>query len=282
MPDYVAVPHLAYNWMTATYFFLGGLGAGSFLLSLMANYWKQEFKPVAKVASLVAPIATAVGMFFLWIHLGQPFRVWRLFLSFNPRSVISWGVWFLNIFFVLSLIYAWFLAKGESARAKRFAYFGLPFAILVSAYPGLLLMQSPGRALWHSALVPVLFLNGALISALAGAILLCVGRRAADLLSKLGRLAGWLILLELALVLVEVLVLMNGGTESVQVAKALLAGAFSFLFLGVQIALGAVIPLLILLRSKASPATLAVASALVLVGIFTMRYIIVIGGQVIN
>ena len=281
MPDYVAVPHIAYNWMIAVYFFLGGLGAGAFLLSVTASYWKQEFKPVAKAAAVIAPIAIAVGLFFLWLDLGMKFRVWRLFLSFNPASALSWGVWFLNIFFVLSAIYAWRLLKGQADKAKDVAYVGVPFAVLVGAYTGVLLAQSTGRALWHSALTPVLFLNGGLISGVAVAIIFSVKQASGELLSKLGKIVAWLVVLELGLLAVELLSLFNGGTEGAEVANALLAGEFSLLFIGVEVVLGALIPLLILLRSKVSPAALAVASALVLVGVFMMRYVIVIGGQVI-
>lgn len=282
LPEYVAVPHIAYNWMVAVYFFLGGLGAGAFLLSVTANYWKQEFKPIAKTASVIAPIAIAIGLLFLSLDLGMPFRAWRLFLSFNPTSALSWGVWFLNIFFALSVVYAWLLFKGQTDKAKRVAYVCVPFAVLVATYTGVLLTQAPGRALWHSALMPVLFLNGGLISGLAAVILFSVGRASQELLSKLGKVAAWLVVLELGLVVVELLALRNGGSEGVAVVSALLAGEFSFLFLWVEVALGAVIPLLILFRSKVNPAALAVASALVLIGIFTMRYVIVVGGQVIN
>ncbi len=282
MPDYVAVPHIAYNWMIAVYFFLGGLGAGAFLLSVTANYWKQEFKPVAKTASFIAPAVIAIGLFFLWIDLGRPFNAWRLFLSFNPASALSWGVWFLNIFFVLSAAYALLLVKGQESKAKLAAYAGVPFAILVGTYTGILLAQAPGRVLWHSALIPVLFLNGGLISGMAATMLLSVGRQSKDLLSKLGKVAGWLVLLELGLVVIEVVVLFNGEAGGVEIANALLVGEYSLLFLGVEIVLGTLIPLVILLRSKVNSAALAVASALVLIGIFTMRYVIVIGGQVIN
>lgn len=282
LPEYVAVPHIAYNWMVAVYFFLGGLGAGAFLLSVTANYWKQEFKPIAKTASVIAPIAIAIGLLFLSLDLGMPFRAWRLFLSFNPTSALSWGVWFLNIFFALSVVYAWLSFKGQTDKAKRVAYVCVPFAVLVATYTGVLLTQAPGRVLWHSALMPVLFLNGGLISGLAAVILFSVGRASQELLSKLGKVAAWLVVLELGLVVVELLALRNGGSEGVAVVSALLAGEFSFLFLWVEVALGAVIPLLILFRSKVNPAALAVASALVLIGIFTMRYVIVVGGQVIN
>jgi formate-dependent nitrite reductase membrane component NrfD len=282
MPDYVAAPHIAYNWTIVVYFFLGGLGAGAFLLSVAANYWKPEFKPVARTASILAPIAVMVGAFFLWIDLGMPFRAWRLMLSFNPTSALSWGVWFLNIFLALSVIYIWLSLKGQEGKAKRVAYAAVPFAVLVAAYTGVLLAQSPGRALWHSALLPVLFVNGALISGVAAVILLSAGRVGGELLAGLGKVVAWLVLLELGLVVVELVALLNGGAEGVEVAKALLSGEFSALFLGVQIVLGAVVPSLILLRGKINPAALAVASALVLVGVFTMRYIVVIAGQAIG
>jgi len=282
MPDYVAVPHTAYDWIIVAYFFLGGLGAGAFLLSVAANYWKQELKPIAKTAAMIAPVAIAVGLFFLLIDLGQPFRAWRLFLSFNPTSALSWGVWFLNIFFALSVLYAWFLIRAQASRAKLAAYAGLPFAILVATYTAVLLGQAPGRVLWHSALLPVLFLNGGLISGVVATILLSIGRQSKELLSSLGKIAGWLVLLELGLIAIEIIILFNGEAKGVEVAKDLLAGEFSLLFLGVEIVLGALIPLFLLLRRKVSSTALAVASVLVLIGVFTMRYVIVIGGQVIN
>ncbi len=282
MPDYVAVPHVAYNWMIAVYFFLGGLGAGAFLLSVLGNYWKKDFQPFAKTASFVAPVAIAIGLFFLWIDLGKPFSAWRLFLSFNPSSALSWGVWFLNIFFAISVLYAGLLTIGKNSLAKSAAYVGVPFAVLVGTYTGVLLAQAPGRILWHSALIPVLFLNGGLISGSAATLLLSAGSQSKELLSKLGKVVGWLVVLELGLVAIDFIVLMNGEVEAVAVAKGLLEGQFGFLFLGIEILLGAVLPLLILLRREVSSASLSIASLLVLIGILTMRYVIVVGGQVIN
>ena len=57
--------HLAYDWMIVTYFFFGGLSAGAYMFSVAANYWKQEFKPLAKTAAILAPITLTIGMFFL-------------------------------------------------------------------------------------------------------------------------------------------------------------------------------------------------------------------------
>jgi formate-dependent nitrite reductase membrane component NrfD len=100
-----------------------------------------------------------------------------------------------------------------------------------------------------------------------------------ELLSKLGKVVAWLLVLELVMIFGEFILLFNGGTEHVAVAKSLLSGQLGFLFIGVEIILGAVIPVVILLRNKASVSIQALASLLILIGIFAMRYVIVVGGQ---
>lgn len=280
MPEYVAVPQIAYNWMIVTYFFLGGLGAGAFLLSAAATCWKQELKPVAKTAAIIAPLAVGLGLLFLVAELGRPERFWRLLLTFNYTSAISWGVWFLNIFFVLSVINAWLALKGN--ESKSVAWAGGPFAILVGTYTGVLLSQSVGNAFWHSAFVPVLFLNSGLLTGIAATAMLSGRHQSEELSAKLAKIIGWLVVVELGLILVELFALLNGGARSVEVANALLGGKFGFLFLGVEIMLGSLIPLVILFRKKVNSAALATASILVLIGVFVMRYVIVIGGQTIN
>jgi formate-dependent nitrite reductase membrane component NrfD len=277
MPDYVNESGLAYDWMIAAYFFLGGLGAGAFLFSVGATYWKKELQPLAKAPAVLAPLALGAGMLLLLLHLGQPMRFVGVLTTFNPSAALSWGAWFLNIFGFLSVIYAFRLLRGGPEKAKAFGYLGLPFAILAAGYTGVLLNQAPGKPLWNSSLLPVLFVNGALISGAAVAMLLSIGKEQA-LLSKVSGLLSRLILLELALVLLELVLLF---IHSGQTAEALVAGRFAILFLGVEIVLGGIVPLVLLLASK-KPAARVVASALVLIGVFAMRFIVVVGGQIIE
>lgn len=282
MSEQGAVTHLAYDWMITMYFFLGGLSAGTYLFSVVANYWKQEYKHLAKKSALISLVAVSAGMLILLYHLGQPFRVWRLFTHFNPNSLLSWGVWFLNIFMLMNFIYTALLFKGKDESAKKFAYCGLPFAILSGSYTGMLLAQAPARILWHTSLMPVLFFNGAVISGIALVMLVSATRRNAEVLSKLGRLAAWLVIFEMGMILAEIILLLNGSAENAAAAKFLFTGQFGFLFIGVEILLCAVIPVAILLRGRASVLVQGVASLLILIGIFTMRYVIVIGGQLIS
>jgi formate-dependent nitrite reductase membrane component NrfD len=281
MSEQNAVAHLAYDWMIVTYFFFGGLSAGAYMFSVAANYWKQEFKPLAKRGAALSLIALAIGMTILLLDLGQPFRAWRLFLSFNPRSPLSWGVWFLNAFIFFNFVYNALLFKGKEANAKKFAYAGLPFAILTATYTGMLLAQAPSRVLWHTALIPVLFMNGGLISGIALVMFFSAKAQNFELISKLGKFVTWLLVLELVMVFGEFVILLNCGADHAAIAKSLLSGQLGFLFIGVEIILGAVIPVAILLRSKATVFTQALASILILIGIFTMRYVIVVGGQMI-
>jgi formate-dependent nitrite reductase membrane component NrfD len=264
------------------YFFLGGVSAGAYMFSVAANYWKQEFKHLAKRSAVLSLLALGTGMLLLLTHLGRPERAWRVFISFNPRSMISWGVWFLNIFGLINLIYTVHLFKAKEDAAKKYAYLGLPFAILTATYTAMLIAQAPGRELWHSALMPVLILNGAIISGLAVVMLFSITKENTGLLSKLGRFVAWLIILELGMIFSEIIILLNGGTESVAIAKFLLSGKIGALFLGLEIILGAIVPVVILLRLRTTVFSQAVASLLILIGIFTMRYVIVIGGQLIS
>ncbi|MHC4583975.1 MAG: NrfD/PsrC family molybdoenzyme membrane anchor subunit [Planctomycetota bacterium] len=280
MSEQGAVAHLAYDWMVVTYFFFGGLSVGAYMFSVAANYWKQEFKPLAKRGAVLSLISVAIGMLILLHDLGQPFRAWRLFLSFNPHSVVSWGVWFLNAFIFFNFIYNVLLFRGKEASAKKFAYAGLPFAVLTASYTGMLLTQAPSRVLWHTALLPVLFLNGGLISGIAFVMFFSAKAQNSELLSKLGKFVAGLLVLELFMVFGEFVLLLNGGTDHVAAAKSLLSGQLGFLFIGIEIILGAVIPVAIL-RGKATVFTQGLASILILIGIFTMRYVIVIGGQLI-
>ena len=280
------IEHMSYDWRIALYFFLGGLAGGSYLFSVAANYWIKGFKPFAKTAAFVASVAMAAGLLVLLLDLGKPFRAWRLFLTFNPASALSWGVWFISIFFAISVIYSYFFfMKKESllekGKVKFIAYLGIPFAILTASYTAVILIQAPGRALWHTALLPVLFFNGGLISGIAATLLVAAIRREDANLGRLGKLLAWLIVAELCFLLIEFLVLLNGGKEYVRIAQHIAIGDFGMLFWPVEVILGSLLPVVIFLFiKKHPPLSMAIASAASLIGVFTMRFIVVVGGQV--
>ncbi len=163
---------MAYNWAIVLYFFLGGLSAGCFVTAVAASYWRVELKPLAKIAALAAPIALAIGLLILMLDLGRPMKGYRIILNFNPSSAISWGTLFLTIFMVLSSAFAFLLIKGQESKAKILGHVGLLFAVLVATYTAVLLGQAPGKDLWNSGVLPVMFLAGVPWYYLAAAVAL--------------------------------------------------------------------------------------------------------------
>ena len=113
-------------------------------------------------------------------------------------------------------------------------------------------------------------------------ILLFAGSDHGALLAKLSRFVAFLVLLELGIVFTDVIILLNGDSMSIESARSFLIGNLSFLFWVVEVILGSLIPVFILLRSKVSPKGYAVASMLILIGIYVMRYLVVVGGQVVG
>ncbi len=104
-----------------------------------------------------------------------------------------------------------------------------------------------------------------------------------DLIYALGKFLVASIALDLILIGIDLSVLLTSTTEAYRAALMLLNGQFSFLFLGVEVILGAIIPLLLFLSpfTKRWIPAYVIASVLVMVGIFAMRCIMVIGGLTI-
>ena len=89
-----------------------------------------------------------------------------------------------------------------------------------------------------------------------------------------------MILVDLFLVLSDVLVLLVSHAEAQEVAHLLLQGKFSFYFLLVENIMGKIIPAIILIVPRfRNLATVTIASVMVVVGIFFMRYVVVVGGE---
>ncbi len=247
--------HEAMGSLIVIYFFLSGLGAGAFLTAAGCRiFGGEKYAKIEKVAAIAAPILLMPGLLCLLLELGRPFRFFNMFLYFNPSSVASWGVWVINIFMAISVIYAFLHVIGRAEKARPLAYAGLFFALAVGLYSGILLYQMRGHDLWHSALVPAIFLASAIASGLA-VVLLLSGSAEPEQTRVLSRVLAVAVAVDLVLALTELLTLALGGVEKAEVAGVILSGGFGFLFIGVYLVLGLVLPrpVVILLRVALLP-----------------------------
>ena len=289
---YNIVHQEAFGMNIAIYFYLTGLSAGSFILSTLAyGFGMEQYRPLGRVGVILATLLLIIAPLFLLIHIGIPYRAWHLFVYLNFESPITWGSFLLILYPINCIIYGYFMFKENMKLTRIFGLIGIPLAISVHGYTGFILAFGKARALWNTAIMPILFLVSAVVSGIALMILVCVIKDRffskqkkinMQLLENLGKLLAWMIVFDLFLVGSDLLVLLISHSDAQDVAHLILAGGFSPLFLGVENLLGKIVPFILLIVPKfRNLTTLIIASLLVVIGIFFMRYIVVVGGEFI-
>ena len=284
------------GYLIAIYFYITGLHMGFYTTSVVATLLgKQEWKPIGKIGAVGALIVLAVAPIFLLVDLTQIFRFWHLFPYINLRSPITWGTFFLTAYPPIGLIYAWYVFRGNYRLAKIWGLCGFPVAVSVHGYTGFILALGAGRAIWNTSLNPILFLVSAMVSGLALIIIIINIRyyyftekeapeqKAADLniINTLVRMMYLFLILELFLMGCDLAVLANSKAEEYETYLLLTRGSWAPLFLGVELTLGGIIPLILLSfkRIRLNPIGQFIACLFILCGILAMRVIIVVGGQ---
>lgn len=282
----------AFGIFIAIYFYLTGLSAGSFILSTLSNsFGLEKFKPIGRIGVILATVLIVIAPLFLLFHIGMPQRAWHLFTYLNLSSPITWGSFLLILYPINCLIFAYFMYNEKIKFAKIFGFTGIPLAILVSGYSGFILAFGKARALWNTALMPILFLASSIISGIALMILVysikeryfskskSINR---DLVISLGKLLAWAIVFDLFILGCDLIVLSISHSDAQAAVHLILFGKFSILFILIENFLGKIVPLFLLLIPRFRTLTTVIfASILAIIGIFFMRYVIVLGGEFI-
>lgn len=282
-----------FGTLIAIYFYLTGLSAGSFIISTLSyGFGFERFKPLGKIGIILATLLLVAAPMFLLAHSGQRLRVWHLFVYLRGTSPITWGSFLLTLYPVNCIIYGFFMFRGHKRLTRIFGLIGIPLALAVHGYTGFILAFGKARPLWNSSIMPFLFLVSAMVSGIAMMIIVSVIRDRfftkerkinTDLLQALARMLGWCLVLDLFLTGTEIVVHSISHLGAQESTALLLTGPFAALFLLVENLIGKVAPLIVMLWSKTRQIipVLLIASALVMIGIYYMRYNIVVGGEYI-
>ncbi len=181
---------------------------------------------------------------------------------------------------------------------KVLAAIGLPAACMLHGYVGFIFGAIKANPWWSSPLMPVIFLLSAAVSGIALLTILYqaaakLGRRPIDgrCVAAMSRWLWFFLILTITLELLEIIMLGYEKSEPWHIISQLLTTRLEFSFITLQMIIGGLIPLILLaivvmmdryLHDRVRNTLSVVASLLLLLQVFSMRWNVVIGGQLLS
>ncbi|ACB74748.1 NrfD/PsrC family molybdoenzyme membrane anchor subunit [Opitutus terrae] len=190
-PGIDPVLHL-WGWEIPVYLYLGGLVAGLMIIAgvrlLVVQPRERQSMVCCTIGPLVGIALLSIGMLALFLDLTHKPYVWRLYLTFQPTSPMSWGSWILLLVYPALLANALtHLPEAIPALARRFPVLvtisdfilarsrliiaiglgNMLLGVALGVYTGILLSALSARPLWNSAILGPLFLFSGLSTAAA-------------------------------------------------------------------------------------------------------------------
>jgi formate-dependent nitrite reductase membrane component NrfD len=284
-----------WGWLIVFYFFFGGLAGGCyFLASLIDLFGRPEDRPLARMGYYIAFPCVLLSGALLTLDLTRPLRFWHMLIESNtlqpmfklwsPMSVGSWALLIFGIFSFISFLGAlvednrlawpaWRKVHPPGVLASVIAVLGGLAGFYVAGYTGVLLAVT-NRPIWSDTpLLGMLFaVSAASISAALMILLARKNRWTMPGIAALHRMDAWVVGLEL-IVLIAVMISLG------PVFRAWLNAWGLLLFFGV-IGAGMLVPLALYWRRQwLGDLNVTTAAALVLVGGFLLRLVIVFSAQ---
>jgi predicted membrane protein len=301
---------LQWSVLIVLYPFITGLVAGAFILASLERVFNvQAVRPTYRLAMLTALAFLLVAPLPLQLHLGHPERSFEMLLTPHTTSAMAmFGFVYLWYLMVVLVVEIWLeyrkplvLTARQSTGAKRWVYraltlgsdnlspaslriddrvgrivtiVGIPSAFMLHGYVGFIFGSIKANPWWSTPMMPIVFLFSAIVSGIAIVMLLYIA---------ISRVRGTPL---------EMLDLIHRIYEADESFRALDFMVKTRLFTSqivLQIVLGTLVPLgllavtqLIAFSPKARVRLYVTAGVLTLVGIFAMRWNVVIGGQLFS
>ena len=251
-----------WGWEISVYLFLGGMVAGMMILSGYFLYRERhkQFITSCTVVPIIAIFLLSLGMFALFLDLEHKLYTWRMYMTFQPTSPMSWGAWILVLvypaLFAMLLIKVphfipqklYFLFKwseyinNNKKVLKAIGITNMAVGVGLGIYTGILLSSYGARPLWNSSILGILFLVSGLSTASALVHMIAKDREESRLLARADNL---FILFEIVILGMFIINLLSSTQAHINAAKIILTGQYAAGFWVFVVGLGLVIPLII-------------------------------------
>ncbi len=312
-------------WVSSYIYFIG-LSAGAFLLSSMINVFQvHQLRKLGRFSLFVAAITLMMALLSIWFDLGHMGRFYEVFTRPNFGSMMAWMVWLYTGYFILILVELWVemridlanrareggplggiyrllslgykvptdpealqqAERSNVALMKKLGLLGIPLAIAFHGGVGALFATLSARPYWHSAIYPILFLTGALVS--GGALMLALvattnlvpnKEKREKILPLLAKIVLGLLVFDLLLEWAEFSIPMWYGVGPERgLLMEVLFGQYWYVFWIFHILLGSIIPVWLLIWRPAKEWAAGTAGGLIALTFLAVRLNLVIPAQ---
>ena len=323
---------LQWSVLIVLYPFITGLVAGAFILASLERVFHVEaVKPTYRLALLTALSFLIVAPLPLQLHLGHPERSPEMY--FTPHSTSAMAMfgyvylWYLMAVLVFEIwldyrkdivmlsqsaqgpvrwIYK-LMTLGSSNISDRslridekvgwiVTLIGIPSAFLLHGYVGFIFGSIKANPWWSSPLMPVVFIFSAMVSGIAGVMLIYmattklrghkIDMRCVDTIAMY---LFYIFIIDFSLEMLDLIHRIYEADESFRSLDFMVHTRLYVPHIVIQICLGTLVPLVLLfttqvvkLPEQVRKRMYVTAGCLAMVGIFAMRWNVVIGGQLFS
>jgi Ni/Fe-hydrogenase subunit HybB-like protein len=323
---------LQWSVLIVLYPFITGLVAGAFILASLERVFHVEaVKPTYRLALLTALSFLIVAPLPLQLHLGHPERSPEMY--FTPHSTSAMAMFgYVYLWYLMAvLVFEIWLdyrrdivllsqsAKGPlrwiyklmtlgsdniSPRSLRIdekvgwiiTLIGIPSAFLLHGYVGFIFGSIKANPWWSSPLMPIVFIFSAMVSGIAGVLLIYMAvsklrRQPIDMrcVDTIAMYLFYTFIIDFSLEMLDLIHRIYEADESFRSLDFMVHTRLYIPHIVVQIIVGTATPLILLfitqvvkLPERVRKQMYVTAGALALLGIFAMRWNVVIGGQLFS
>jgi len=280
--------------MISTYVFFVVSSTGLCLVSSMGHVFGiEKYEVIGKRAIILAIFTILCGFAVIGMELGHPFRmaIYNV-ISPNLQSAIWWMGTLYGVYLVFIIIEFYFLMTHNHKGAFWAGLGGFLAGISAHSNLGAVFGLLEARPFWHGPFLPIYFILSAMASGSALIIIIfsiayggidrlpAKANEAVRGITKLfGLLLGILIFFEIWKLITSVY---GAPPEKFEATMALMFGPLKVSFWLFEILLGMLIPFILIIATKASSLKAAYYAAIsAMIGIFFMRYNLVVAGQIV-
>jgi predicted membrane protein len=280
------------------------LTALSFLLVATLPLISHLAQPQRAYEIMITPHSSSAMAIFGFVYLWYLMVVLLLEIWFDYRpSMVTWAkekTGFMKWLYTVLTLGVSDLSPRTLAWDRKLGYIitvvGIPSAFILHGYVGFIFGSIKANPWWSTPLMPIIFLFSAMVSGISLVLLVYmvisyIRKQTADLevLDSIGKYLFFVLILDFTLEGLDQIHRIYEAEESFEIIKLLVSGKLYLTLFVSQGLVGTIIPLVTLAflqfykgRIRLRKTLYFIVGVLVLIGVYSMRWNVVIGGQLFS